>query len=125
MRPANPSGRSILAVVLGGVAALVAFGLLAALAWVIPASGNSTYKTTTLIVGTALSLVAGGYLSATLAGRDRVRYGLALGAIVGTVGFGYVLGLNWTLAVAIPLSAGMGALGGWLATWQRPRNGAS
>ncbi len=114
-------GRSALAVILGALSALVAFGLLLALAWLLPLSENRTYKLATLVIVTGLALIAGGYLSATLAGRERVKYGFALGGVVGGVGFGYIFGPSWLLMLAIPLSALMGGAGGWLANWQPAR----
>ncbi len=114
-------GRSALAVILGALSALVAFGLLLALAWLLPLSENRTYKLATLVIVTGLALIAGGYLSATLAGRERVKYGFALGGVVGGVGFGYIFGASWLLMLAIPLSALMGGAGGWLANWQPTR----
>jgi len=121
MKKLRVGGRSALAVVLGAISALVAFGLLLALAWLLPLSENRTYQLATVIVITGLALVAGGYLSATLAGRERIKYGFALGGVVGGVGFGYIFGPTWWLALAIPLSAMMGGAGGWLATWQEAR----
>ena len=118
MKTLRSGGRSALAVVLGAVSALIAFGLLLALAWLLPLSENNIYRLATLIIVTGLSLIAGGYLSATLAGRERVKYGFALGGVVGGVGFGYIFGPSWWLALAIPLSAIMGGAGGWLANWQ-------
>ncbi len=121
MKTLRGGGRSALAVVLGALSALVAFGLLLALAWLLPLSENRIYRLATLIIVTGLSLIAGGYLSATLAGRERVMYGFALGGVVGGVGFGYIIGPTWWLALAIPLSAIMGGAGGWLANWQPVR----
>jgi hypothetical protein len=118
MKTVRGSGRSALAVLLGAISALMAFGLLLALAWLLPLSENRIYRLATLIIVTGLSLIAGGYLSATLAGRERVQYGFALGGVVGGVGFGYIFGATWWLALAIPLSAIMGGAGGWLANWQ-------
>jgi hypothetical protein len=121
MKKLRVGGRSALAVVLGAISALVAFGLLLALAWLLPLSENRIYRLATVLVVTALALVAGGYLSATLAGRERIKYGFALGGVVGGVGFGYLFGPTWWLALAIPLSALMGGTGGWLASWQETR----
>jgi len=121
MKKLRVGGRSALAVVLGAISALVAFGLLLALAWLLPLSENRIYRLATVLVVTALALVAGGYLSATLAGRERIKYGFALGGVVGGVGFGYLFGPTWWLALAIPLSALMGGAGGWLASWQEAR----
>jgi hypothetical protein len=121
MKTLRSGGRSALAVVLGAASALVAFGLLLALAWLLPLSDNRIYRLATLIIVTGLSLIASGYLSATLAGRERVKYGFALGGVVGGVGFGYIFGPTWWLALAIPLSALMGGAGGWLANWQPTR----
>ncbi len=121
MKKLRAGGRSALAVILGAISALVAFGLLLALAWLLPLSENRIYKLATLVIVTGLALVAGGYLSGTLAGRERVKYGFALGGVVGGVGFGYIFGATWVLALAIPLSALMGGAGGWLADWQPTR----
>jgi hypothetical protein len=121
MKKLRVGGRSTLAIVLGAISALLAFGLLLALAWLLPLSENRIYRLATVIVVTGLALVAGGYLSATLAGRERIKYGFALGGVVGGVGFGYIFGPTWWLALAIPLSALMGGAGGWLASWQEAR----
>jgi hypothetical protein len=124
MNKLRAGGRSALAVLLGAISALVAFGLLLALAWLLPLSENRIYKLATLVIVTGLALIAGGYLSGTLAGRDRVKYGFALGGVVGGVGFGYIFGPSWVLALAIPLSALMGSAGGSLANWQPSRTRA-
>jgi hypothetical protein len=121
MKKLRAGGRSALAVILGAISALAAFGLLLALAWLLPLSENRIYKLATLVIVTGLALIAGGYLSGTLAGRERVKYGFALGGVVGGVGFGYIFGPTWLLALAIPLSALMGGAGGWLANWQPTR----
>jgi hypothetical protein len=102
------------------LAALIALGLLLGLAWLLPLSRSSIYKLVTLVIVTLLSYVAGGYVSGRLAGNDRVRYGLALGLVLGIVDFVYVLGPSLILILAIPCSGLAGALGGWLAErWPR------
>jgi len=104
----------------GCLGALVALGLLLALAWLLPLSRSGLYKLITLIIVTLLSFIAGGYVSGRLAGTDRLRYGLALGLVLGIVDFAYVLGPSLILILAIPCSGLAGALGGWLAErWPR------
>ncbi|MGA2820000.1 MAG: hypothetical protein ABSF61_05010 [Anaerolineales bacterium] len=115
MQPAERRGSTALSFGLGCLGALIALGLLLALAWLLPLSQSSVYKLVTLVIVTLLSFVAGGYVSGRLAGRDRVRYGLALGLVLGIVDFVYVLGPSLILIVAIPCSGFAGALGGWLA----------
>ena len=85
MQPAERRGSTALSFGLGCLGALIALGLLLALAWLLPLSQSSVYKLVTLVIVTLLSFVAGGYVSGRLAGRDRVRYGLALGLVLGIV----------------------------------------
>lgn len=115
MPPAERRGSTALSFGMGCLGALIALGLLLALAWLLPLSQSGVYKLVTLVIVTLLSFVAGGYVSGRLAGRDRVRYGLALGLVLGIVDFVYVLGPSWILIAAIPCSGFAGALGGWLA----------
>ena len=115
MEPAPRRGSTALSFGVGCLGALIALGLLLALAWLLPLSHSSVYRLVTLVLMTLLSFVAGGYVSGRLAGRDCVRYGLALGLVLGIVDFVYVLGPSLILIAAIPCSGLAGALGGWLA----------
>lgn len=120
MQPVGRRGSTIVSFGVGCLGALIALGLLLALAWLLPLNQSSLYKLVTLVIVTLLSFVAGGYVSGRLAGTDRVRYGLALGLVLGIVDFVYVHVPSLVLMLAIPASGLAGALGGWLAEqWPR------
>ncbi|MBC8447479.1 MAG: hypothetical protein H8D78_06995 [Chloroflexi bacterium] len=108
-------GRSVLAVCLGALAALIVFGLLLGLAWLLPFAEQANYKTATFLLAAAVSLVAGGGVSGLLAGRGRLFHGLIVGLVLGLVASAYILGPRWWLAVVVPLSGLLGGLGAWLA----------
>jgi len=118
-------GRSIAALLVGGLCALIAFGLFLALAWLPRFSASTAYKTVALFLVIALSVILGGYVSGRLAGRSRLGHGLALGLILGLVAFGYVLGAGWLELLAVMITGLLGAAGGWLAERTRRRIPAS
>ncbi len=109
-------GRSLGALCLGALGALIAFGLLLALAWRPASSDNATYKLITLLLVVGTAFFAGGYVSGLLTRPQSMLYGLGMGVLLGTVAFGYILGPHWLLLIAVPLSGLLGALGGRLAS---------
>lgn len=109
------SARSVGALMASFLTALIAFGLLLALAWNGVPGEAVAYKMSTLLVVSAVAMTAGGVLMGVLMRRYEVRAGLAFGLIAGACSFTYILGIDPLLALFIPASAGLGALGGWLA----------
>jgi hypothetical protein len=105
--------RGVGALLAGGAGALISFGLLLQLAWFF--SENATYKLITLLLVTALAFVIGGLTSGLLVRHNKILYGLILGSVLGLISFGYILGPNWRLLIAVPLSTFLSTLGSWLA----------
>lgn len=80
------------------------------------------------MVDVAIGVVAG-YVAALVAGRDEIKHGAMLGAVMVTVqvfSFAAYLGssLNWQTAVGFVLTVVAPTLGGWLRAWQKENKAA-
>ncbi len=106
--------RSIGGLGLGFLAALAAFGLLLALAWLPGFSGDKIYKLASLLIVTGISIVMGSFLTGMIAGYKKALHGLVFGLLVGVVAFGYILGSSWWTLLGISGCTLLGYSGGLL-----------
>lgn len=106
--------RSVGALFLGGLVALIGFGILLGLAWL--PSQNTTYMLVAILLVAAIAITLGGFISGFIGKQNKIVYGLMFGLLFGLISFAYIYGLEWRMFVAVFVSTLLGAFGGWLAT---------
>lgn len=98
----------------GALVTLAAFGLLLGAAWRFAPGGSEIYRLVSSVSLSAVSITAGGWLAARLAGGRGWRAGALFGLVFGLCSFSYLTGDGRTL-IAAPVAALFGGVGGWIA----------
>lgn len=105
--------RGVGALFLGGLGALIGFGILLGLAWL--PSQNTTYMLVAVLLVAAIAITLGGFISGSIGQHNKMVYGLVFGLLFGLAAFAYIFGIEWRMYVAVLVSTLLGAFGGWLA----------
>jgi len=112
--------RSLGALFLGSLGALIGFGVLLGLAWL--PSHNTTYMLVSILLVGVIAFTLGGYISGSIGKQKKMIHGLVFGLLFGLVSFVYIYGVEWHMFVAVLVSTLLGALGGQLAAMQLTRH---
>jgi hypothetical protein len=112
--------QNLVVLLLGTIAGAVGFALLLSVAWLPMMDQSVTYKVTSLLLVTVLTLVISGWVAGLIVRRGQVRHGASLGLFFGSLAFGYIFGPQPVLLLTVPVTGLLAAGGGWLAARTMP-----